>query len=175
MILFIICAVVGTVFLLISIFAGGHADMDHDFSHDHGHDSGDGHEIRIFSFRSLTVFAASFGAVGAVCLKLGVSMMFSVIWGIVAGIIFALFAAWLMSLVSKQQTSSTVSLSDMVGLNALVKTRIPKGGVGEVSVSVKGQTKFSTARCVDPEIEILENTAVLIKASDSGLLSVEKS
>jgi len=79
-----------------------------------------------------------------------------------------------MSKISSQQISSTVSHNDMVGQTATVTIKIPKGGIGEVSLVLKGQIQFTTAKCVDPEVEINNNSTVVVKSYDGGILSVAK-
>lgn len=144
MTIFLVCASIGVIFLVLSLAFGGDHDvgshMDHSGGDHHGGDS-----INLFSVRSVTAFLAIFGSVGAACLYYGVGQTFSLLIGSVSGLVAGFLAARLMQVVSRQQISSTQSMSDFVGTYGVVTTSIPTHGIGEVEVTLGGQRKYFQA------------------------------
>lgn len=171
MTIFLVCASIGVIFLVLSLAFGGDHDvgshMDHSMGDHHGGDS-----INLFSMRSVTAFLAIFGSVGAACLYYGVEQTPSIAIGSVAGVIVAFATAKLMQLASKQQISSTQSISDFVGNQGIVTTSIPTQGVGEVSVTLAGQRKYFQATSVGGN-PLGENTYVKVVSHSGPNLIVE--
>lgn len=177
MTLFIICGLVGFVLLLVSLFSGHDTDlsgMDHDFDHGSGDvDSGDQSSVSVFSFRTITVFLTAFGAVGAVANFYGLDMLWSAVSGVAAGFVFGFISWWMMNFAMKQQASSLISISDLIGKSAIVHTSIPKNGIGEIAVEVNGQRKHFSAKSNNPEIEISTNSTVKITENAGGTVLVQ--
>ncbi len=175
---FLICGAVGFVLVLISLFAGfGEHDfhIDHDFDHDggveHGGDSEHDSGPSFFSFRVIVTFLTAFGATGAICTYYGCSPLWSSIIGFVAGIVFGLFAWWLMKQAFKQQASSLVLNEDLKDQTAMVHTAIPAGGnMGEVIVEVRGQRKYYPAKASDDTAIPLGSVVIVREVLPSALI-----
>lgn len=153
MIVFVTIALVGLVFLAISALFGGDHDFGHDFSTDHGVEvhpgehGGDGEGgPGPFSLRVLALFMVAFGASGAIAHHRGSSYPLSSFAGLLAGLALGAAGWQFMKLLWSQQSSSTVSARDFIGLVGEVKTAIPSAGPGQISVIVKGQRMHRMAR-----------------------------
>ncbi len=171
MTVFLICAAVGMIFLILSLVFGG----DHDIGNHVDHSVGDHHggdSINLFSMRSITAFLAIFGSIGALCLHYEVGQTVSIIIGALSGIAAGFFAAKLMQMTSRQQISSTQATSDFVGANGVVTTSIPTHGVGEVAMTLGGQRKYfqASSKGGDP---INQNTNVKVISCAGSNLVVE--
>jgi hypothetical protein len=127
-------AAIGFLFLLVS-FVFGEIFEHFDFAHDLDHDGGPG----ILSPRVISIFMTAFGGFGAIGIYLGYgvfpSSFFGVTGGLVLGGLVYAFARFLFS----QQSSSAVSVADLVGRTAQVTVGIPADGSGQVRCLV-GET-----------------------------------
>lgn len=169
---FIIVGCVGFVLFIVSLFGGGEHDFEHDGVPDgdassDGAGSSDG--APIFSFRTIVIFMTTFGAAGAIAKFTGLSIILSSVVGIVTGVSFGLFAWWLMNLAFKQQASSLVTGTDLIGKTAIVNIQIRDGNLGEIAVEVKGQRMSYHAKSKDGSdikessaVKILENRGVFV-------------
>lgn len=168
---FLIVGAIGFVLVLFSMFSGhdGEISVDHDVGHDGGGDS-----ISIFSFRTITTFMTAFGGIGALCTYFEKTILVASIWGIVAGLLFAFIAWWLTSFATKQQASSVIDSSDLIGKTGVVHTSVPEGGTGEVQIEYAGQRKYMPAKSQEDQ-PISSGTIVFIKDHVSGVLIVSKS
>lgn len=174
---FLICAGVGLIFLLISLFSGGdhdvgtHVDTHFDHSLDHHAEAGEHeHSMNVLSVRSIMAFLAAFGAVGALCLHNGMSNGWSIGLGVLAGVLMALLAAKLMQLAMKQQVDSTQSISHFVGVVGIVTTPIPASGLGEVEVSSAGQRRYLTASSRSGDAIGMNKHVKVVSAAGSNLV-----
>jgi membrane protein implicated in regulation of membrane protease activity len=142
-------AALGFFFLIFSFLAGdlfGHGDVG-------GHEIGSHGEIHggvsFFSTRILSVFITAFGGFGAIGINLGRSIEVSTLYGLAGGVFFGgiiyLFASFLYS----QQASSDIRTSDLVGCTAQVTVAIPKGGVGQVRMTMGESVVEKIARAQD--------------------------
>lgn len=172
MTVYLICASVGVIFLVLSLVFGGDHDVGTHMDH---HSMGDGHggdSINLFSVRSITAFLATLGAIGALCLYYGMGNTPSLLVGAGAGLLMAFVAAKTMQMAMKQQISSTLSISDFVGVVGTVTTPIPAEGVGEVEVVLGGQRKHFTASSQD-RTPIGQNASVTVISAAGGNLVVK--
>ena len=152
---FLTLALVGLVFLVLSLLTGHHVDHDADAG-------GPG----LLSLRGLAVFVTNFGAVGAVTslalpARSGKTLIASVL-GAVAGVAMGAVYLLAMRLVYSQQASSLVEDRELLDAEAHVTVAIPDGGIGEVSCRVAGQTVRRMARALGTRA-IPEGTRVRIK------------
>jgi hypothetical protein len=132
--IFLGIAAIGFLFLLVSFVAG--EVFDHfDFAHDVDHDGGPG----ILSPRVISVFMTAFGGFGAIGIYLGYGVFPSSFFGVAGGLVLGgavyAFARFLFS----QQSSSAVSVNELVGRTAHVTVGIPADGSGQVRCLV-GET-----------------------------------
>ena len=155
---FLAIAGVGFLFLLVSVVFGEmfeHLGMDADHSFDHGGPS-------FLSIRGISVFVTAFGGIGAIGVKYGLSTTGASVAGFVGGLFFAsiiyVFARFLYS----QQATSSMSATDMVGLNARVVVAIPAGGLGQVRCRVGDELVDRIARSRSGEA-IAENAPVRVE------------
>lgn len=151
---FLALALVGLLFLVLSMF-GGH-DVDH------GADAGG---PGLLSLRGFAVFLTTFGAVGAVVslslpARSGRTLIASVL-GVASGIAMGGIYLLAMRLVHSQQASSLVEDRELLGAEAHVTVTIPDNGLGEVSCRIAGQTVRRMARA-QGRASIPEGTKVRI-------------
>jgi len=171
-------AALGFFFLLFSLLAGdlfGDSDAG-------GHDIGVHGEVHagvsFFSSRVLSVFVTAFGGFGAIGVNLGYSIGVSSALGLGGGAFFGgmiyLFASFLYS----QQASSDVRTSELVGGTAQVTVAIPKGGVGQVRLTMGESVVEKIARAQDGAeiplgalvtIESVVGESILVRRPDQEL------
>jgi len=171
MLIFAVVGMVGFFFLLVSALFGGDHDggVEGDQDHDVGHDAGPSP----FSLRVISMFLTGFGATGAVGMAYGLKYPVSSGLGLVMGALMGYAAFKLIQFFMRQQSSSTVGDDDMVGVVGEVSVAIPKGGIGQVGLTVKGQRRYPSARCVG-ETAIEEGVAVKVVHSAGNTVTVER-
>ena len=175
MTVFIVLACVGFLFVLVSaIFGGDHDVGGHDFSHDvdTGHDVVHGGPSP-FSLRVIAVFITTFGAAGAIAMRIGFVWWVATIIGGVSGLVTGALALLMLKFSYAQQATSSVDANEMVGTLGQVKTAIPVGGVGQVSVIVKSQRFYPIARSKGGD-EIEEGASVKIVQYLGDVVIVER-
>ncbi len=120
-------------FVISTVFGMEHGDVD---GHDHGDGDGEGGFMTdLFTLRNLFLFGVGFGAIGFIARYLGAGPLGSSFAGIGAGVLMAMFGAWLFRALRNQQANSIVDLETVVGKTASVITAIPEGGRGEISTT----------------------------------------
>jgi hypothetical protein len=170
--IFLGIAALGFLFLLTS-FVFGEVFEHFDLGHDVDHDGGPG----ILSPRVVSVFMTAFGGFGAIGIYLGYGTLTSSFFGlggggVLGGLVYA-FARFLYG----QQSSSAISIADLVGRTAQVTVGIPADGSGQVRCLV-GETlveKIARSRNGRPIAnnalvridEIVGESVVVSPASDS--------
>lgn len=150
MLVFTMIALAGLMVLFTTLLFGGDHDFgehdlgfDHDVEHEHDAES---HGPSPFSLRIIALFSVAFGASGSIASAYGYTALSSSLFGVLGGFIVG-WAGWrFMRLLWDQQASSTVSQEEMVGEVAEVTTPIPSAGVGEISLILRGQRFYRTAR-----------------------------
>jgi membrane protein implicated in regulation of membrane protease activity len=155
---FLVIAGVGFVFLLLSLLFGEvfehfGADLDHDL--DHG---GPG----FFSTRVLSVFITTFGGVGAIATFYGVQPLPASVIGFASGFVLSSVVLAFGRFLYRQQSSSEVRTSDLLGQTARVVVAIPAGGVGQVRCRVGEELVDKIARTRDGVV-VPENAAVRVE------------
>lgn len=105
--------------------------------------------FRLFSLRGLITFFTLFTWGGALYLNQGTpvvaAMWYSVLWG-VAGMVAVALVIYALR---KLTLAGTMDLKTCVGTNGTVYLTIPRGGVGEVRVTVSGTVTYVKARSAD--------------------------
>ncbi len=173
MLVFLILACVGVVFLLVSALVGGDHDVsaDHEFHFEHGYEAAAGHEggggPSPFSMRIISLFVTAFGALGAIGRYYGASYFISSLSGLAGGVLVGGIGYQMMRFFWKQQATSTVCSEDLINSSAEVKTAIPGSGIGQVSLVVKNQLRYMPARSKDGKT-IEEGVIVKITACPGG-------
>ncbi len=165
--MFLLLALIGAVFLIVSMFLGHDGDVSADAEVEGG---GPG----FFSFRTFSIFLTTFGAVGAVAsryMKVESALISSVL-GIMGGFIMSLIYVMAIRMVYSQQASSLVSDRDLVGVEGRVTVGIPENGVGEVSCTLGGQSTRRMARSRGSHA-IAEGAIVRVKEVHGDIIVVE--
>jgi membrane protein implicated in regulation of membrane protease activity len=166
--IFIAIAAVGLVFLVVSLLFG---ELFEGFGlHDGGGAGIDGHGF--IDTRSVAVFVTAFGGFGAIGVGAGLGVVPSALLGLASGLVLggavALFARFLYA----QQSSSSVSGSQLVGRTAQVTVAIPAGGVGQVSCRI-GEERVEKIARSRGGVELKSGDLVLIEefTGDSVIVS----
>ena len=168
LVVFLGIGAIGFVFLLISLVIG---DVFDTFGFDTGLDGGaDGHAL--LDSRVISVFVTAFGGFGAIGIQMGLSIVASSLIGLAGGIflggVVSLFARFLY----KQQSSSSVTTSQLVGRSAQVIVSIAPGSIGQVSCRIGEERVEKLARARDNrEIKAGATVRVDEVAGDSLIVS----
>ena len=120
---------------------------------------------------AIGAFLAAFGLVGGL-VALASSPALGAAAGFAGGLSVSALAAWLTRSLSSGSSGSSFTGDALVGAVGTVVSRVPAGGMGEVSVTVKGHPVKMSARC---DIELAPGTPVVVTASLSAtLVAVER-
>ena len=176
MLIFAAIGAFGLIFLLVMLFFGADHDLhvgdvggDHDFHHDAGGEAGPS----IFSSRIIASFIAAFGFGGTVGRYVGFGFPASSAVGIVSGVVLAAVVFKFAELLYRQQVSSEVRMTSLVGVVAEVVVTIPEGHLGQVSVSAAGERSTHIARSLDGKA-IPQGTSVVIRELRGDYVVVER-
>lgn len=108
-----------------------HFDNDGQVEHAHG---GPG----FFNIRIIAALVTGFGGAGAISVHYGCSYLWSSVIGLGSGFVVAGVVYSIIGVLYKQQASSNVSPQELVGAAGKLTIAIPKGGLGQVTVTLKG-------------------------------------
>ena len=167
LIVFLCIAAVGFVFLLISLVVG---DIFESLGFDTGLDTGaDG---AIFDSRVISVFVTAFGGCGAIGIQMGLSIVASSLIGLGGGVVLGGLVSLFGRFLYKQQSSSSVTTSQLVGRSAQVVVSIAPGSLGQVSCRIGEERVEKLARARDNrEIKAGATVRVDEVAGDSLIVS----
>jgi membrane protein implicated in regulation of membrane protease activity len=150
MIIYAAIGAFGLLFLLLMLFLGD-LGGDHDV-----HIETAGHEAAahfggpsIFSARVMASFLTAFGGGGVVARYFNFSHPASSGIGVASGVVLAGLVYQFAKVLYSQQATSEVVMSALVGRTAEVTVGIPTGGVGQVTLSFKGERTSQIARSAD--------------------------
>ena len=109
-----------------------------DHSHDVGRDSLDARKFKWFSVQAITGFLMMFGWTAITCKnEFGFQNIATIGISIAAGIGTALMIRSIFKLAKRLQSpGSAYRIEDAIGKEAYVYQRIPKGGIGKISISL---------------------------------------
>ena len=180
-IFFLICAIVGGVFVLIR-FVMMLIGLDHDMN---GGDLGaDGHSIdghhadsdtgfKLLSIQGVTSFLMMFGLVGmALYRQSRMGILISMAGAMAAGLAAVWIIARMFALVVKLQSSGTIPIESAVGAQGKVYLSIPAEGTGRVLVSVRNSLREYDAASQDKR-PIPTGTPIRVVWVDGNILVVE--
>lgn len=165
---FLIIAAIGFVFLLVSLVLGDIFDglgIDADMG-----SGAEGHAL--LDSRVLSVFVTAFGGFGAIGTQMGLGLVGSSLLGLAGGLgmggVVSLFARFLY----RQQATSSVTTSQMVGRTAQVVVSIVPGSLGQISCRIGEERVEKLARAKDNQ-EIKAGSIVRVDgiAGDSVIVS----
>lgn len=135
-------ATIGFVGLLASLVVG---DIFDNFGFDTGLDGAtDGHAL--LDSRVISVFITAFGGFGAIGIQMGLSVVASSFVGLAGGIVFGGLVSMFARFLYKQQSSSSVATTQLVGRTAQVTVPIAPGSMGQVSCRVGEERVEKLAR-----------------------------
>ena len=174
MLLYAAIGAIGLLFLLAMLFVGEIFGGDHDGHLEMGH-AGLEHDAgpSIFSSRIIGAFLTAFGVGGVIARYYGLSHPVASGIGVGAGVILAGIVYQFARLLYSQQASSEVRMAGLVGQTAEVTIGIPKGGVGQVTLTLGGERSTHIARTADGQ-GIPPGAGVVITALAGDSLLVER-
>ena len=168
LVVFLGIAAIGFIFLLVSLVLG---DVFDSLGFDTGVDgAANGHGF--LDSRVISVFVTSFGGFGAIGIQMGLGIVASSLVGLAGGIVLGGLVSLFARFLHKQQSSSSIGTSQMVGRTAQVIVSISLGGVGQVSCRVGEERIEKLARSNDnSEIKAGAMVRVDEVAGDSLIVS----
>jgi len=178
-IFFLICAVIGGVFVIIRfimLFVGMDHDFDTDF--DAGHDIDAHHSdsdvgFKLLSLQGITSFLLMFGLVGmALYHQSKVGTLIAMIGALAAGFASVWVIAKLFSLIVKLQSSGTIKIDSTVGAQGKVYLTIPENGIGRVLINVRNSLREYDAASQDNK-KIGTGVPIRVVWVDGNILVVE--
>lgn len=123
--------------------------------------------------QALTGFLLMFGLVGLTCQKeFGLSVFTSVTLALLSGVIATALTGYIFKFAKKLHSPGrVVSLNDALGKEAFVYQRIPKGGIGKISVSLHDLTTEIDAVSLDQEdIDSFVRVQIIKKADENTVV-----
>lgn len=174
---YIILAIVGCGYILVTAFLGHLFEHGDDGSGDHGGDHGGGaasFHFPFFSPLALATLFASFGAWGLIGqFGLGLSDGYTVLFSLPAALATAYgvtYVGW--RLVSGSRASNLIRMADLSGCSAEVTVPIPAGGIGEATAIVRGQRYSAPARAANGA-ELTRGAAVTVVGTSGPTMLVQ--
>ena len=168
LVVFLAISALGFVFLLISLVVG---DIFDSFGFDTGLDgAANGHGF--LDSRVLSVFVTSFGGFGAIGIQMGLSIVASSLLGLAGGFVLGGLVSIFGRFLYRQQSTSSVATSQMIGRTAQVIVAITPGSLGQVSCRIGEERIEKLARAKDNQ-EIKAGSIVRVEeiAGDSVIVS----
>lgn len=168
LIVFLGIATLGFVFLLVSLVVG---DVFDSVGFDTGLDgAADGHGL--LDSRVISVFVTAFGGFGAIGIQMGFSIVVSSLMGLAGGVVFGALVSMFARFLYKQQATTSVTTSQLVGRTAQVIVSIAPGSLGQVSCRIGEERVEKLARARDNnEIKAGATVRVVEVAGDSLIVS----
>ncbi|MEK6279183.1 MAG: NfeD family protein [Acidobacteriota bacterium] len=168
LVVFLAIAGLGFIFLLVTLLMGDFFDS---FGIDTNMDAGaDGHGF--LDSRVISVFVTAFGGFGAIGIQMGLGIVVSSLLGLTGGVVFGGLISLFGRFLQKQQSSSSVATSQLVGRTAQVIVSIAPGSIGQVSCRIGEERVEKLARSRDNS-EIKAGVTVRVDeiAGDSLIVS----
>ena len=171
MTIFLIIGGVGFLFLLISFVVGDLFDL---IGLDFGADLDSGHDFGIFDSRVISVFLTAFGGFGVIGTSIGYGAAGSSLFGLLGGIIFGAIVFFFGKFLYNQQSSSSVTMDDLIGRTAQVVVSIKPNQLGQISCRIGEERIEKVARSLG-NAEIKAGSLVRIESinSDSVIVSID--
>ncbi len=162
----------GFLFLLVSFLIG---DLFEAIGFDFGTDLDAGHDFGVFDSRVISMFLTAFGGFGVIGVSLGYGAVGSSIAGLLGGVVFGTIVFYFGKFLYSQQSTSSVSMDDLIGRSAQVVVGIKPDGLGQISCRIGEEAVEKLARTAGGE-EIKAGQIVRIDSigSDSVMVSVDE-
>ena len=173
MTIFLVIGGLGFLFLLISFILG---DIFEAFGFDFDADLDGSGDFGIFDSRVISIFLTAFGGFGAIGSSFGFGALFSSLFGIAGGVFFGGLVYQFGKFLYSQQSSSSVSESDLIGRTAQVTVTIQPGQIGQISCLIGEERVEKIARTREGQ-EIKTGQIVFIEeiSGDAVIVSAENS
>lgn len=185
LVVYLTSLIVGGSLLSISLFAGGHGDVDADGGVE-GHDAHDGDVkdgdaptsgaaldvlhgwLPVTSMRFWTFFLAFFGLVGtALLLASPLSVALTAIPAAGVGYLSGVVAVRVLRALAGQQIGTTLAAGDLVGEVGQLLLPVGPGQPGKMRLQVAGRTVELVAESEDETLDI-GDSAVVLGVNDEG-------
>ncbi len=121
----------------------------------------------------IAAFFTGFGVVGTLSALLGAATGGSLLLAALSGLVFGGVYFALAALLVRQQATSALRQSDLIGAVARVTTRTPPGQVGEAFLELRSQRKRYAIREVESK-ELTRGDLVEVVRQEGGTLFVRK-
>lgn len=163
------CAIAGSALFilqfLLSLFLGNAGENGEEI---------DSENFKWLSKNALTGFLMMFGWVGLTCRKeFELSILSSVVFAALGGLIMIFIVHFIFSKAKKLRSFGTVfRIEDALGKEAIVYQRIPKGGIGKISISLYNFTYELDATSSHLEDLPSFSTVTIIKKLDEKTVVV---
>lgn len=180
-IFFLLCAIVGTLFVILK-FAMQLIGFDHDASSDvdlggHGidaHHTDSDAGFKFLSLHSITSFLMMFGLVGLAFYRQSRAGIFgSMIGASAAGVASVWIIGRLFILGKKLKSSGTIQIENTVGAQGKVYMKIPKNGTGRVLINIRNSLREYDAT-TNEDVDIDTGTPIRVIWVDGNVLVVER-
>jgi len=168
---------VGIVFLLLSIFGGGDAEVDLDVG-DVDFDVSDAEvgsdSVSVFSIRTLATFLLAFGIAGWSVVRGGGGLTAQLLSGFGAGVVVSFLYYLVMRFMYSMQGTSMVSAQSLIGGVGTISIPTTESGKGQVRVATNtGSTEYSCVELGGKKLKQNEQVNI-VGLIDAGTLMVEK-
>ncbi len=142
--------------------------------HDAGRDSSDARKFKWFSMQAITGFLMMFGWTAITCQnEFGLQNTTTIEVSLAAGIFSALIIRSIFKLAKRlRSVGSIYRIEDAIGKEAYVYQRIPKGGIGKISMSLQHFTHEIDAISHHPEDLLAFMRVKIIEKKDDNTVIV---
>lgn len=167
----------GTLFILrvIMMFMGGSVSDD---AIDSAIDTGDPADadisFKLMSVQGLTSFFMMFGLVGLALLKAGLPVFWTVLGGILAGLVTVAVTGLVFTQMKRLQTEGNINIQNTVGTEGNVYLTIPKSGTGQVQIIAQGSLKIFDAVSNTKSVIATGEKVRVVGVTSGNTLIVEK-
>lgn len=134
---------------------------------------GDG-SFNLLSLQGLTSFFMMFGLVGLALLRAGLAVAWTVLGGIVAGLITVFISSLLFTQMKRLQSEGTLDLKNAVGRTGKVYLTIQAGKSGQIQVAVQGSLRIIDAVSNDQKKIATGQPIKVVAVADTETLVVER-
>lgn len=167
----------GTLFVLrvIMMFVGGGVSDD---AIDSAIDTGDAADtdigFKLMSVQGLTSFFMMFGLVGLALLTAGLPVFWTVLGGMIAGLVTVAITGLIFTQMRRLQTEGTINIQNAIGTEGSVYLTVPKNGTGQVQIIVQGSLKIFDAVSHNKNVIPTGEKVQVVGVTSGNTLIVEK-
>lgn len=148
---------IGIVVLLVQLLLGLAGLGHHDLFDEGGHDG-----LDLFTVRALAAAAATFGLVGLLISRAGLSSVIAVVAGLIAALLAAVGVASAVRAMHRFEVDKSFDIATTLGLEGKVSLSIPGARSGEGKIHVVAHGRFLELHAVTAEGDIPHGTVVSV-------------